>query len=130
MCQKATGGPFGAYVTFAAASVAWTRGERSAFQSSDAILRGFCRDCGTPLTFEAAGSGERMSITLGAFDDPDAIAPQRQLEPEARLSWVASIAELPSPSPDDLAARAAKYPPVVSRQHPDHDTDTWPVQAG
>jgi hypothetical protein len=129
MCQKATGGPFGAYATFAAASVAWPRGERSAFQSSDAILRGFCRDCGTPLTFEAAGGGERISITLGAFDDPRAIAPQRQLEPGACLPWVASIGELRSPSAEDLAARAAKYPPVVPHQHPDHDTETWPVQA-
>jgi hypothetical protein len=126
MCQKATGAPFGAYASFPAAALAWTRGQRKTFQSSDAILRGFCGDCGTPLTFEAITGGAHIGLAIGAFDDPAAVAPQRQLDLAARLAWTATLNDLPSRSPKDEAAMADKYPPVVSRQHPDHDTDTWP----
>jgi hypothetical protein len=126
MCQKATGGPFGAYASFPVAELAWTRGHRKTFQSSDAILRGFCGDCGTPLTFEAIEGGRHVGLAIGAFDAPGALAPRRQLERASRLPWLDTIDALPSRSPEDEAAMAAKYAPVVSRQHPDHDTDVWP----
>ena len=53
MCQKAFGGPFGALVT--AHDLAWTRGSPRTFASSNKARRGFCADCGTPLTFETGG---------------------------------------------------------------------------
>jgi hypothetical protein len=126
MCQKATGGAFGAYASFPVGALAWTRGEPRRFQSSGAICRGFCGDCGTPLTFEAVEGGRHIGLTVGAFDDPAALAPQRQLERESRLPWLDAISGLPSRSSEDEAAMRAKYPPVVSHQHPDHDTETWP----
>ncbi len=129
MCQKAMAAPFGAFATFPAEAVAWTRGARKTFLSSEHVARGFCGDCGTPLTFEAAGGGDTIALTLCAFDDPQALAPQRQLAPESRLGWLADIARLPRRSRADEAAYKAKYPPVVSRQHPDHDTETWPPDA-
>jgi hypothetical protein len=130
MCQKATGGPFGAYASFATSDLSWTRGQRKTFQSSDAIARGFCGDCGTPLTFEAAsGAGRHIAVTIAAFDHPENLLPEEQLEVAARIPWVTTINQLMVRSPEDTAARAAKYPPVVSRQHPDHDTDAWPPGA-
>jgi hypothetical protein len=126
MCQKATGGVFGAYASFPTAALTWSRGARKTFRSSDAIDRGFCGDCGTPLSFEAVDEGEHVSLAIGAFDDPASLAPQRQLDLPARLPWFETLASLPARSPADEAAMAAKYPPVVSRQHPDHDTDAWP----
>jgi hypothetical protein len=127
MCQKATGGLFGPYASFPAAAVAWTRGQRKTFQSSTFIVRGFCGDCGTPLTFEAAsGDGDHIGLTIGAFDDPSELAPRRQIMIAERIGWVAALSDVPSRSAAEEAARAARYPPVVSRQHPDHDTDAWP----
>jgi hypothetical protein len=126
MCQKATGGFFGAYASFPTAGLSWTRGQRRTFRSSDAVVRGFCGDCGTPLTFEALAGGEHIGLAIGAFDDPAALAPQRQLELAARLPWFETLAGLPTRTPAEEAAVAAKYGPVVSRQHPDHDTDVWP----
>jgi hypothetical protein len=127
MCQKATGGLFGPYASFPAAALSWTRGQRKTFQSSNFIARGFCGDCGTPLTFEAAsGDGGHIGLTIGAFDDPSALRPERQIMVAERVAWVDTLAETPRRSIDEEAASAAKYPAVVSRQHPDHDTETWP----
>jgi hypothetical protein len=127
MCQKATGGLFGPYANFPSAALTWTRGQRKLFQSSDFIVRGFCGDCGTPLTFEAAsGDGDHIGLTIGAFDDPSALQPQRQIKAADRIAWVDTLADIPRRDADQEAAAAARYPPVVSRQHPDHDTETWP----
>jgi hypothetical protein len=71
MCQKAFGGPFGALVSARRADLAWTRGERSVFASSNKVQRGFCAACGTPLTFEYAGDWIDLAIfTLDARRSP------------------------------------------------------------
>jgi hypothetical protein len=127
MCQKATGGLFGPYANFTAEAVVWTRGQRRIYQNSTYVSRGFCGDCGTPLTFEAAsGDGRHIALTIGASDDPSALPPQRQIMVAERIPWVEGLADVPKRSAEEDAAGAAKYPPVVSRQHPDHDTEAWP----
>ena len=50
MCQKASGGPFMAYVRFPADQVEWLTAPR-VFASSNRAERGFCPLCGTPLTY-------------------------------------------------------------------------------
>ena len=118
---------FGPYASFPAAALTWTRGQRKTFQSSNFILRGFCGGCGTPLTFEAAsGDGSNIAVTIGAFDDPTALPPQRQIMVAERIAWVGALAAVPARSAEEEAASAARYPAVVSRQHPDHDTEAWP----
>jgi hypothetical protein len=104
-----------------------TRGQRKLFQSSNFVARGFCSDCGTPLTFEAAaGDGDHVALTIGSFDDPSALPPQRQIMLAERIAWVDTLADVPRRTVGEDAASAARYPPVVSRQHPDHDTEAWP----
>lgn len=126
MCQKATGGLFGAFAAFPAPAVNWTRGQRRLFRSSEHIDRGFCSDCGTPLTFEAAGGGSHIGLMIGSLDDPAAVRPQQQVMVTERLPWIDALTDIPRRSGEDEAARIARYPPVVSRQHPDHDTERWP----
>jgi hypothetical protein len=114
MCQKAFAGPFGALVTVNVAGLAWTRGERSIFQSSDDIQRGFCAACGTPLTFEY--SADKIDLSVFAFDDPSAVEPVVQLAVESRPTWMEHLADMPVRPPMGPSG------PVVSRQHPDRDT--------
>lgn len=114
MCQKAFGGPFGALVTVIVAQLAWTRGQRATFQSSDNIQRGFCAACGTPLTFE--WSADKIDLAVFAFDDPSAVEPGVQLAVASRPAWMDHLAGMPVRAP--MGPTGA----VVSRQHPDHDT--------
>ncbi|MDB5449612.1 MAG: hypothetical protein JWQ52_740 [Phenylobacterium sp.] len=125
MCQKAFGSAFGPLVSVKVARLAWTRGEPKRFRSSERILRGFCADCGTPLTYE--WSAETIDLAIGAFDEAARIVPVLQLAANRALPWVAHIADLPQPSPEELARQAPLYSNVRSFQHPDHDTDAWPA---
>ena len=38
-------------------------------RSSDKVRRGFCRDCGSPLLWDADGR-TNIAISMGAFDSP------------------------------------------------------------
>jgi len=51
MCQKAFGGFFAPLATAPEDGLVWTRGAPKHFRSSNHVLRGFCGNCGTPLTF-------------------------------------------------------------------------------
>jgi hypothetical protein len=124
MCQKATGGIGGVYVI--ANDLVLTRGALKHFRSSNKVRRGFCADCGTPLTFEVDGGG--IDVSIAAFDRAADIAPEMQLATEARLPWVDTLSKLPERGPEESARVAKHYAGIVSYQHPDHDTETWPPQ--
>ncbi len=120
MCQKQFGGLFSALVTAPDDATEWTRGGPSYFRSSVNIERGFCSDCGTPLTYRHPGG---LEIAIGAFDERDDLAPQIQVNHAARLPWIETVFEQPVHADPDFYARQEA---IISFQHPDHDTDTWP----
>jgi hypothetical protein len=123
MCQKQFGSFYGPFVS--AYGVAWTRDEPKYFRSSNKARRGFCANCGTPLTYEEDGSGI-VELAMGAFDDP--VAPTRQVNPNDKLPFVDGLPALPTRAPGDEPNRDAFLASVVSYQHPDHDTDNWVVR--
>ena len=120
MCQKASGGPFTAFGGLRLVRLVWTRGAPKVFASSDIAERGFCAQCGTPLTYRGLGS-EHISVTLGSLDDPDAVGPAAQLGVESRLRWLAGALSAPETRTEQWLARV-KIAQVRNRQHPDRET--------
>jgi hypothetical protein len=123
MCQKATGGFFGPYVGASREAVVWTRGGPKRFQSSNKVARGFCGDCGSPLTYEY---GDRqIGLAIGVLDRPGEVRLSEQLASPAQLPYFGELAALPVHAADEPRA-AAHIAGIVSYQHPDHDTAEWP----
>ena len=127
MCQKAFGAFYGPLVS-AEAGFRWTRGRPKYFRSSNKVRRGFCGDCGTPLTFEP--DGYPVEVAIGAFDDPAAIPPTIQHAVDMRMPWLAQMDGLPVRPLAESEQAAAYYASIRSYQHPDHDTPDesgdWP----
>jgi hypothetical protein len=128
MCQKAFGSFFAPLAGVPIAAFAVTRGALSVFKSSDQAERGFCRDCGTPLTFRYIDR-PRISVSIGSLDEPEKVPPRNQLGIESRLPWFATLAALPGDQTTEeetpeLAGRIA----ASNHQHPDHDTQVWPAR--
>jgi hypothetical protein len=101
----------------------------SVFRSSDAAERGFCRECGTPLTFRYLES-DGIDVSIGSLDRPEQAKPVIQFRIESRLPWLGELADLPvredaGPEGDERLALIARS----NRQHPDHDTESWPPEA-
>jgi hypothetical protein len=96
MCQRATGGVFAALAGAPRAEFEWTRGEPAFFASSNLARRGYCRDCGTPLSFSYDLPEARIYVTIGSLDDPDAAPIIKQFGAESRISWVRFCEDVPS----------------------------------
>ena len=125
MCQKAFGGFFGALVT--AHDLEWTRGKPAYFRSSNVARRGFCRDCGTPLTFEYDGFSPELAV--GIFDDPAVAAPVIQVNPADKVAFFGGLCALPARGDGDEPKAEAIKAGVENYQHPDHDTAEWPSRS-
>lgn len=94
MCQKAVGNLFMAVAGVPADQLAWTKGAPATFRSSSAAERGFCRECGTPLTFRYLARNE-LNVTLGSLDQPAKARPTRQYGIESRVPWWRELFDLP-----------------------------------
>ena len=118
MCQKAFGNFFGPLVT--ALGIVWTRGDRSVFHSSNRFWRGFCSNCGTPLTYEYEGG---LELAIGSLDRPEVAPPTVQVNCQNRCSFTERLFTLPCVAPALAQADAEGHGGIVSNQHPDHDTE-------
>ena len=119
MCQKAFGNYFAALVGTQKTGLRWTKGQPSFFRSSSVVARGFCRDCGTPMSF-AYDSSDRIAVSIGSLDHPQAVTPARQYGSEAMLPAFAILHTLPgSRTEDDIPAEMLEK--LKSRQHLDRE---------
>jgi hypothetical protein len=118
MCQKASGGPFMAFAGVALSDLTWTRGAPKVFASSTVAERGFCAECGTPLTYRIIEK-DRISVTIGSLDRPSYVAPLMQYDVGSKVTWLNSIALLPERDITSFFGPAVR---IESRQHPDHDS--------
>lgn len=88
MCQRATGGLFAALAGAPKGDFAWIKGAPRFFASSNLAQRGFCADCGTPLSFAYGIPEARIYVTIGSLDAPENAAIERQYGVESKLPWV------------------------------------------
>lgn len=89
------------------------------FRSSAKIHRGFCNKCGTPLTYHYPGGVE---VAIGAFDHPERIEPQVQVNIHKRMPWIEQLFSKPA------IEQSVNEADITSFQHPDHDTKVWPPE--
>jgi hypothetical protein len=127
MCQKAFGSFFAPLTGVPLTAFELTRGELSIFKSSDQAERGFCKNCGTPLTFHYVGR-PRIAVSIGSLDEAESIKPGMQYGIEGRLSWFGELDHLPSETTEHDDPELAKSIAAANHQHPDHDTERWPVE--
>ena len=121
MCQKAFGSFFAPLVS--APAFEWTRGAPKWFASSNLARRGFCAHCGTPLAYETSHG---MELAVGAFDRPEKVAPTLQVNLNDRQPFYGHLSTLPEEG--DWSAEWADFVSrVENHQHPDHDTERWPL---
>jgi hypothetical protein len=130
MCQKAVGGPFAVICPVLKTHFRATRGEMAYFHSSDIARRGYCRDCGTPMTFEYPDYPD-LGVLVGTLDEPSRVPPVIQYGNESRVGWYYDLGKLPGDAPT-----YASDPAMLQRisgsnhQHPDHDTQHWTPHPG
>jgi len=102
-----------AFVRFPVQQVHWAK-PPAVFASSNVVERGFCRDCGTPLSYRQV-NGPYVSLTINSLDNPEAVRPELRFSSETEVSWCGALADLPTKEMD-----MTDSPGFVNYQHRDH----------
>jgi hypothetical protein len=94
MCRRHSGAAYLTYAGFSADKVAFT-GRPSIYRSSPGATRGHCGICGSPLTFAFDNDPSLIWLTLGSFDNADALAPTEHWFTASKLAWLDLHDDLP-----------------------------------
>jgi hypothetical protein len=118
MCQLAFGNTRAAFFNLRKDQVRWTAGAPRYYASSKIARRGFCGQCGTPLTFEFL-EGENMDLSAGSLDDPSLLKPTEHYAVESRLAGWHADDGLPG-------QRLDENPRIMQRWRDAYGTDVQP----
>lgn len=102
MCRRAHAAPMVAWAMFAQEQVRFTTSEPARYGSSDGAERSFCAGCGTQIGFTADYIPGLVDLTVGSFDQPEALPPAFHYWETERLPWLKI---------DDGLPRHAEFPP-------------------
>ncbi|MEO5934227.1 MAG: GFA family protein, partial [Duganella sp.] len=90
-CQRRTGSAFGYQARFAREGVSIsgesTRYERTG-DSGGSVRFSFCPRCGATVFYELAGLPDIIAVPIGAFADPDFVAPSLSIFTGGKHRWV------------------------------------------
>lgn len=77
-----------------------TRGDLKVYKSSDHGERGFCGDCGTPVTFWTSRHPDIVDVSLMSLAEDQIEPATKSIHTEARLPWVTLDPGLPETAGD------------------------------
>ncbi len=86
-CRRASAAPAVAWLTLDRVRFQFLSGSPRIFLSSADVVRRFCAACGTPLTYENAGSPNTIDVTTASLDFPDLHPPTMEVWLEHKLAW-------------------------------------------
>lgn len=75
------------WLTVAAESLDFASAQPVEFSSSPRVLRSFCGQCGTPLTYRCDQRANEIDIVLATLDRPEDVAPADHIHMEDALPW-------------------------------------------
>ena len=93
-CRRASGAPTVSWFVVTRAQFNLMSGTLTIRQSSKPVRRGFCRHCGTQLTYEHESTPDAIELTTASLDDPGRFKPTKEIWLAEKLPWVAVNANL------------------------------------
>ena len=57
------------------------------YESTSVVKRSFCGTCGSPLFYENQDYPDEVYISLGSFDEPEKLPPDRHVWVSERITW-------------------------------------------
>jgi len=94
-CRASSGAPVSLFAGYLVGQVEWLRGEPKGYRSSATVMRSFCPDCGTPLSYEDGRLPGEVYVPIGVFDDPEAFEPKAHNWASQRIRWFDVRDDLP-----------------------------------
>lgn len=108
MCQKSFGNIFATLFTTSKSDVRWLTREPAYFHSSKLAKRGFCPECGTPISFEYH-EYDFLDLSVGSLDEPEKMKPICHFGVESRLNSFHKPDDLPEKWTEENSNYVAKW---------------------
>jgi hypothetical protein len=80
-CRRAIGSPLVVWVGYRPDQIKVIKGSPKSFSKTKGVIRTFCSDCGSPVSYLDEGISNELYIALGFFDHPE------RFRPEAHAFW-------------------------------------------
>jgi hypothetical protein len=95
LCQRSSGAPVLAWVSFPADRFAYRTGEPKIFDSSPRGHREFCGTCGSQIAYRDAEPAQTVDVNLATLDAPESVKPRCHIWTDGRIPWFDTLDELP-----------------------------------
>jgi len=74
---------------------AWTMGSPRYFSSSAGVKRGFCVNCGSPLSYESERARDEIHLYAASLVHPHEVVASRHVFVAEQLPWLEALDDLP-----------------------------------
>jgi hypothetical protein len=94
-CRRATSSPMTTWVCVPRNRFVFTKGAPRRFASSPGVTRGFCENCGSPLTYENATMPNEVHLYAASLLAAASVVPDRHVFVAEQLPWLEVLDKLP-----------------------------------
>lgn len=90
-CQKNSGSAFMPFTNVDSGQFRWVSKPEGKYASSNFAYRRFCKECGTPLTWEGNDRLEQTSVSTCTLDDTSGIQMVYEIYTRTRLEGISPV---------------------------------------
>ena len=94
-CRRSSGAHVSLFAGYRTDGVEMEQGTPKGYTSSPGVIRSFCAECGTPLSYEDERLEGEIYLHVGIFDDPELFEPEVHDWNSQKLSWLDLGDDLP-----------------------------------
>ena len=87
-CRRQCSAPFTTYIGVSDTQWRWTGKIPRIYQSSPGVERGFCDQCGSPVSFRSKKLSDVMHFYVLTLEDPEMFQPELHVAYEEKLAWL------------------------------------------
>ena len=86
-CRRSSGSAVSILAGFPRDGFRILHGSPTYYESTPGVKRSFCGTCGSPLFYENHEFPDEVYISLGSFDQPEELPPDRHVWVSERITW-------------------------------------------
>ena len=94
-CRRAIGSPLTIWVGYRPHQLRFKRGTPKSFSKTKGVVRTFCQDCGTSISYMDEGIRDELYLNIGFMDNPERFRPQAHAYWRMKLPWIEFADDLP-----------------------------------
>jgi hypothetical protein len=95
-CRRTASAPGLPFIGVRMADFRFTRGQAVDYASSADVIRSFCGQCGSPLTYRHSGTVDKLDVMTVSLDDPNAVPPTFNVWVSEAVDWDSQPVDRPS----------------------------------